>query len=382
MTLPHFSISSATLTVTKGRAILLLAFDVGFSIDLAAADRLLAKDAASSEGRGVLQRIRRSPRYFAYNPAPLRVARPASPIPLANTSTAHAIEATIFDFGAVSLSYSLPILGTLPDLLHISESLYENESILADARARLDELLTLLAPAIRQPAIAPIVEDYAIFQIEESSISLDGSSCTLDNFLASARAPLAAILRAESTPLSTHEIDDALASRLSYSTTDAALIDFNAAILFDPTPADATAALEFANVELLEMRFLDDRLDQSLETAYTLLQSRGSRRFAIHDRAIARVAQLQADNTMLFEGVNNALKLLGDQHLARLYRLATNRFHLPEWDQSVLRKLSTIDSIYQKLADRATVRRMEILEWIIILLIAFEIVMSLIDRLF
>ena len=176
MSLPQPPIPTATLTVTKGRAILLLAFDVGFSIDLAAADRLLAKDAASSEGRGVLQRIRRSPRYFAYNPAPLRVARPASPIPIANTSTAHAIEATIFDFGVVSLSYSLPILGTLSDLLHISESLYENDSILADARARLDELLTLLAPAIRQLALATIVEDYAIFQIEESTISLDGSS--------------------------------------------------------------------------------------------------------------------------------------------------------------------------------------------------------------
>jgi hypothetical protein len=43
-----------------------------------------------------------------------------------------------------------------------------------------------------------------------------------------------------------------------------------------------------------------------------------------------RVAQMQVDSAMLFEGVNNALKLLGDQYLARVYRLASQRFHLEE----------------------------------------------------
>jgi uncharacterized Rmd1/YagE family protein len=75
------------------------------------------------------------------------------------------------------------------------------------------------------------------------------------------------------------------------------------------------------------------------------------------------------------KGVNNALKLLGDQYLARVYRLVSQRFHLAEWDASILRKLQTLESIYEKLADQATSHRMEVLEWIIIILIAVSILL-------
>ena len=43
----------------------------------------------------------------------------------------------------------------------------------------------------------------------------------------------------------------------------------------------------------------------------------------------------------------------------------------PWQDVSILRKLQTLESIYEKISDQATNRRMEILEWVSILLIAF-----------
>jgi len=79
------------------------------------------------------------------------------------------------------------------------------------------------------------------------------------------------------------------------------------------------------------------------------------------------------DSAVLFERVNNTLKLLGDQHLARVYRLASQRFHLSDWDGAILRKLETLDSVYGKMSDRAATWRMEALEWIIIILIAVSI---------
>ena len=94
------------------------------------------------------------------------------------------------------------------------------------------------------------------------------------------------------------------------------------------------------------------------------------------------VAQLQVDAAILFEGVNNALKLVGDQYLARLYRAATDRFHMMEWDATIIRKLETLDGIYGKISDLVTARRMEMLEWIVIVLIALEIVMPFFSRLF
>jgi uncharacterized Rmd1/YagE family protein len=78
--------------------------------------------------------------------------------------------------------------------------------------------------------------------------------------------------------------------------------------------------------------------------------------------------------------VNNALKLLGDQYLARLYRAATERFHLAEWDNAIIRKLETLDSIYGKISDRVASQRMEALEWIVIILIAVEIALPFFVR--
>jgi uncharacterized Rmd1/YagE family protein len=56
--------------------------------------------------------------------------------------------------------------------------------------------------------------------------------------------------------------------------------------------------------------------------------------------------------------------------------MASQRLYLEAWDASILRKLQTLNSIYGKLADRAATRRMEVREWIIIVLIALSIVLS------
>ncbi|HEV8124294.1 MAG TPA: hypothetical protein VGP80_08635 [Gemmatimonadales bacterium] len=62
------------------------------------------------------------------------------------------------------------------------------------------------------------------------------------------------------------------------------------------------------------------------------------------------------------------------------YRLVSQRFRLSEWDGGITRKLQTIDGIYQKLSDRTSARRLEALEWIVILLIALEIVLPFLGR--
>src|SRR5262245_4296411 len=126
----------------------------------------------------------------------------------------------------------------------------------------------------------------------------------------------------------------------------------------------------------MEMRYLDHRLDSALGPAYETLSRKAVKRSAFGPRPkeLQQVAQWQVDSAILFEGVNNALKLLGDQYLARLYRAATQRFHLNEWDTTIIRKLETLESIYSKIANQIASRRMEVLELIIIILIAASIV--------
>jgi hypothetical protein len=185
--------------------------------------------------------------------------------------------------------------------------------------------------------------------------------------------------------MSPDQIAEAIGSRLSYRAEDAAVIDWNAAILLDREAEDVSPVLEFANIELLEMRVLDDRLDEILDDAYQASQERrvGFRAiFPAGSERTRRIAQLQIDSAVLFEGVNNALKLIGDQYLARVYKLAAQRFHLPERDASIERKLQTLQSIYSKMSDHDAARRTETLEWIVIILILIEVVMGLIGKIF
>lgn len=414
--------------IRSGACYVMFAYDVGFSIDLDEAERRV-KEATAREG---LRHRRRAPRHFEFRPAPLRIIQPADPIrigdrPGAGWATAAAVEYVLYDFGAVSVSYMIPLgdlgpgapspraatAGAAPSstsipptgvgphdldgLLALGDELYDNDALLADSRRRVEQLVAALGAAVTKPEVAEFVEDYVIYQIKQVETDDGGApppapaaASLSDSPSASGAIPrfsaadwvdrhahrLAQILRAETNELSSQEISDALAARASYSPDDVAVIDWNASILVMDDAEEVRATLEFVNVELLEVRYLDEVLDRALDRGYDALlreSRRGLLAWGSDGDGLARLARLQVDQAILFEGVNNALKLIGDQYLARVYRLAAQRLHLPEWDASILRKLQTVESIYQKVHDRQGTRRMELLEWIIIVLIAISI---------
>lgn len=364
--------SGLTLPVARGVCYALFAYDLGLAIDLNEAERLVS----ASRQRGALGQKRRSPHYFEYQPAPLRLAQTIPPLTIGLHATLPSVDVVIYDFGAVSLRYAIPLSGPLDGLLLLGDALYDNAALGERSARMVEALLDALRPAVKKPSVAELVEDYAIYHLEQLEPPL-----TPAEVLERHAGLLVQILRAERAALSNQEREDGLAFRISYRPGDLALIDWNAALLLGPDLDDVQAVLEFANVELLEMRYLDDRLDVSLEEAYQTVARHPSRTGGFLGSKAAelrRVAELQTDSAMLYEGVNNALKLLGDQYLARVHRLVTQRFRLNEWDQSILRKLQTLESMYDKISDSDANRRIEILEWIIILLIAIEIVMSLV----
>jgi hypothetical protein len=238
-----------------------------------------------------------------------------------------------------------------------------------DARRRVGEVVEAVRAAISGPNIAPLIEDYVVYEVQ----ALDPAAAP-PALLGAAPAVLARILRGEPAELSADEVQDALSMRIAYGRADLTLMDWNAALVFDEDAGDACSVLEYANTQLLEMRLLDGKLDHSLDRCYEAVSAR-FRIFVPLD--VRRIGQMQVDGALLYERVRNALKLLGDQYLSRLYRLAAGRFHLAEWEASIQRKLETIESVYGKLFDRASTRRMEFLEWLVVLLILFEIVLSL-----
>lgn len=341
----------------------LFCFDVGFQADLAALERRLAE---SSRLRSM--RLRRpAPAWFEYEPAPVGVAVSGDPIALGAWSTDAAAECFVYDFGGVAVRYRVPFEGTPESLVELGAALYDHGGLLADARGRVDRLCRDAGNAIDRHAVSVLTEDYAVYAVSDWG---GGSPAAV----VEAHAPaLARLLQAERGELSVERVAQTLGARIGYTPGDLAVIDWNAALLFDPEPADMLAVLTHANIELLEMRLLDTQLDGLLERAHQLMGmlARPSNLWpgGQTGRQIRRFAELQTDSALLFEGVNNAIKLIGDQHLARVYTVASDRLNLRQWDASVLRKLGVAESVYQKVADAASTKRMEILEWIIILLI-------------
>jgi hypothetical protein len=299
----------------------------------------------------------------------LRITQTVAPLRIGTRATRGEVDIVIYDFGGVSVIYEIDFSGSFEELIAFSVELVGSDVFHVDSRRRVASLITVIEQAVRQGNIDPLSEDYFVFQLAGSP----GGS-TLEDFATRHGSAIARLLRSEADELSDQEIAEVLSARVAFGRRDLALIDWNAALLVDDEPEDVLRVIEFANLQLLELRFLDQRLDRALDRSYEVMSAdRSWRRLRMPGRArgeLSQVAAFQVDAAILHERVNNALKLIGDQYLARVYRATAQRFRVAEWNAGILRKLETIDSIYGKLHDHATEIRMEVLEWIIIILIA------------
>jgi hypothetical protein len=137
--------------------------------------------------------------------------------------------------------------------------------------------------------------------------------------------------------------------------------------------------IEFANLQLLEFRHIDNRLDDNLSAAQHLIHPQRRSwlpRWRGQAGPMQRLGELRVEANDLFERTGNVLKLVGDQYLARVYHLLAVRFHLEEWEQSIQRKLDVLEGIYQVLSDQAAATRTEFLEMIVIVLILLEVLLA------
>src|SRR4051812_5847251 len=122
--------------IGRGMAHVLCAYEVGQLIDLDAAERRIT----SLTERASIRHKRRAPHYFEYQPQPLRVLRPADPVIVGPYRSDAQVDAVLFDFGAVSVTYTIPFAGGLAQLVDLSAELYEHAALLSDSRRHVAEL--------------------------------------------------------------------------------------------------------------------------------------------------------------------------------------------------------------------------------------------------
>ncbi len=365
--------------VADGSILLYRMFDVADAIDLGAAEAL----AAAPKSRVALEGSRTRSALDIPRP-PLHLALGPRRLPFGSGERACEASVHLFDYGVASVVYTLPIpAGTdLEDLVPLAEELLDNPtpSIDAGARREADEIAAALRPALERPHAWEGLETYTVFLVRAFD-----RPARADELLA--QAPLARLLLGETspTPLSEAERNDVLKHHFSYLEDDLAVVDWNSAFVHEPSGvADVPDLLEFATAHLLELRYYDALLDRELHRIYDEMERSGRRLTRTFTRRYLELqrqtAALLLELSEMVERLENAVKIVGDFYLARLYQAAVRRFRLPAWQETVLRKQKLLAGVNGLLNDAADTRRSELLELTIILLILWEILYAILRR--
>ncbi|MBI4151747.1 hypothetical protein HY496_02145 [Candidatus Woesearchaeota archaeon] len=354
------------MNITKGSIHLYFCFEVASEIALEKVERsqqVMGKSFVFS----LLEYRRLTPKYIKYKTPPLMVN--VGSITIGGED--FEVIAKIYDFGVITIKFILPIAPTLDGVVVQSQKLVENSELQKNAEAIVRKVSRAIQYALVKPYSELEWEDYSIFVVNAVNQRLLAKDVPVRY-----RRPLAAILRSEQN-LSDQEIADALKTPLSYTQNDLVLIDWNAAFIYEPEISyDVLDALEYAMIELLELRTYDNLLDVVLDQAYDDIGKGRKKVFfglASFDKTLNRLYKIKVDISSFIDKVENALKLVGDIYLARVYTTAANRFHLQNWKNSVKEKLTTVQNIYTMLQEEAGNQRMLILEVIIVVLFILDI---------
>ena len=303
----------------------------------------------------------------------ITLALPDGPVPAIAS-------ARLYDFGVISIALRV-LVENLP-WRDFTQRLNEVDLAvgLAPATVLWTDLLKRVREGVGDALIRPIPstleEDYLVGVANAFS-----EPVTAEGLLG--RLDLVPLLSGEQRPLSDAARRDLLRHQYSYYTDDLVVLAWDRAFIYEPRgDADVIDVLEVANAQLLEMRYYDELLDAELPRMYDLVEAArrrwrlpGARRFADLAR---RLYTLVAEVTELTEKVDNALQVTEDVYLARIYAAALELFRVPTVSAAVDRKLSIIRDTYTALYDEASSSRSGLLEIIIVVMIAVEIVLAVI----
>lgn len=366
-----------TVELTAGYILAYRLFDVAYAIDLAKAEETWARTVRTGSSRG---RLTTTPaKAVAFDVPPVAIGLGTITLDLPEGPLQAAATARLFDFGVISIALRAPGAGLSWEAFSERMNAVDTVVGLAPASALwtdlLDRVRTGIGDALVRPIPSTLEEDYLVGVATAFSQPLTAEAL-LD------RLDLVPLLSGEQRQLSEGARRDLMRHRYSFYTDDLVVLTWDRAFIYEPRgDTDVIDVLEVANAQLLEMRYYDELLDDELPRMYDLVEKTrrswtlpGARRFADLAR---RLYTMVAEVTELTEKADNALQVTEDVYLARIYASALELFRVPTVSAAVDRKLSIIRDTYTALYDEAHSSRSELLEIVVTLLIAVEIVLAI-----
>lgn len=273
------------------------------------------------------------------------------------------VSARIYDVGAISLCfvYERPDA----DLASLEDTalLFAGQEGLADLFLRhLATLGEILKPHIKDFALNPdFFEDYTIYVADRLDDSMDP----------------AVILTGERANISSQMREEILKNTQSYTEDDRAILSWDAALLCNPEyPADLIDLIEYANVQVLELRYYDRELTRQMEKMYDDIALADRlprfRRMRHYHGIMAHLMETNAEFSEIIEKIDNLIKVTEDVYYARVYATVLKVIRSNQWSESVSRKIEVIRENYSMLSDEVRIQHSNFLEWVIIVLIALE----------
>ena len=340
-----------------------------------AADEIILHSAEKTLGNNVekafLSRTTILPEYIQYKSPPLLIKLGQEILPGGISAL---VEAKIYEFGVITIRFTSPINEEINRLIGLNRFIQGNTDIKNIAVGYLKKILITITQSLIRPSNAPESdwEDYVIYWIHSFDETTHAESLLKDY-----GACLSKIMRAEEK-LSNSEIEDAHKYQLSYYGEDLTLIDWSSAFVYDPEKTyEIIDVIEFAVIQLLELRLYDSILDRSIENAYDDLSAIRQKRLkvVVISSVLSRLSKMKLDISEVIDRLENYLKLIGDLYLAKIYQAASSRFYLDRWKLAVREKLNIIESLYTKEWERLQTSRMVVAEIAIVVLFVIDIIL-------
>ncbi|MBX9671700.1 MAG: hypothetical protein K2X93_29195 [Candidatus Obscuribacterales bacterium] len=346
-------------------------FDVGESIDLGELERAGTRyQRAQLKVQGQV-----SPRYLQFREAPIAANLDEQLVENSSFRT----DLKIYPYGTIVVRFTLDLRGGWEECAGKCTQLRRSPNLENRAKSVLDNVIKEISQAINK-AYEPLMEDYFVIHM------VSQTEVTSSSLLNECRAQLAALIVGETQLLSPLEEQEVLKYSYSYFESDLTVVHWDSCFILD-TVAGAQPILdilEFANTQLVELRYYDNWLDREFDKIYKRDINAAGPAWLHGGVSAAKSAEklrlMLVDLRELSDEANNALKIMGDAFYARLYRGISSRFGLTNWHEQVESKLNSADQIYRYMIDQAHVARSQFFEIIIIALIAIEILLSLIGH--
>jgi len=334
-------------------------YDIGREIDLDWLERALAQNyfTARTSFVRVKQKsimIEDPPLMIQMNP--IRVERDGRPFEFS-------VAARVYGIGVISFCFIYENRDAHYSTLEEIAFLFAGQEGLSEFYVQyLKTLGEIIRPHIKNFAIDPdFFEDYTVYVTDRRDDLID-------------HIPL---LIGEKTNTSPQMREEILKNSLSYTTDDLAILSWDSALLCNPdNPTDLIDLIEFANVQVLELRYYDRELTREMEKMYDDIECADRfsqfRRSRQYHAIMAKQMENYAEISEVIEKVDNLIKVTEDVYYARVYATVLKVLRSNQWSESVTRKIDVIRENYSMLSDEVRIQHSNTLEWVVIILIALE----------